>query len=138
MYDSENYLQARRKPNNEEVNPINSTLRNTFRTLIAVVAVIATSGLSIAQDQGQPESDVRTATVTQMQIAGSYVYLQVVEDGEEVWLATSPGFIKDINYGDVIEFLSDVEMQDFHSKALDRTFKSLWFVSQVRVKQDTP
>ena len=110
---------------------------NKIRTIIFLIAVIAFSGSAVAQETGEPGSNnIRTATVKEMQIAGSYVYLLVAEDGEETWLATSPGFIKDINYGDIVEFVGDVEMQDFHSKALDRTFKSLWFVGQIRVKQD--
>jgi hypothetical protein len=87
-----------------------------------------------AQEAQSPEDGIRTATVKEMQIAGSYVYLLVVEQGEEAWLATSPGFIKDIKYGDDIEFIGEVEMQDFHSKALDRTFESIWFVAKIRVK----
>ena len=108
----------------------------TFRTVVVLVVGLALSGLAIAQDTAQPESDFRTATVKEMQIAGSYVYLLVMEEDKEVWLATSPGFIKDISYGDVVEFYSEVEMQDFHSKGLDRTFSSLWFVSKIRVKED--
>jgi len=105
-------------------------------TIMLITAAFTLSGLSAAQEEQSPADNVRTATVKQMQIAGSYVYILVDEDGEEAWLATSPGFIKEITYGDVIEFVGDVEMQDFHSKALDRTFESLWFVGQIRVKQD--
>lgn len=105
-------------------------------TLMLFASALAFSGLLTAQEPQSPTNDIRTATVKEMQIAGSYVYLLVVEDGEEAWLATSPGFVKDIKYGDVIEFRGDVEMQDFHSKALDRTFASLWFVAQIRVVQD--
>ena len=105
-------------------------------TLMLISAACALSGFSAAQE-GQPlANDIHTATVKEMQIAGNYVYLLVVEDGEEAWLATSPEFIKDINYGDVIEYVGDVEMQDFHSKALDKTFETLVFVAQIRVKQD--
>ncbi len=90
----------------------------------------------MAQETQPPTEGVRTATVKEMQIAGSYVYLLVMEEDKEVWLATSPGFINDISYGDVIEFYSEVEMQDFHSKGLDRTFDAIWFISRIRVKPD--
>ena len=96
-------------------------MKKSIRKYVAPMLIVwafVLSGLTVAQETQLPVHPYRTATVTQMQIAGTYVYLQVVEDGEEVWLATSPGFIKDINYGDAIEFVSDVEMQDFHSKAL--------------------
>ena len=109
---------------------------NKIMALILIASAFAFPGLLTAQETETPENDVRTATVKEMQIAGSYVYLLVVEDGEEAWLATAPSFIKEVKYGDVIEFVGDVEMQDFHSNALDRTFESLWFVAQIRVKQD--
>ncbi len=104
-------------------------------THLLIVAALVLSGHAIAQEAASPEDGVRTATVKEMQIAGSYVYLLVDEQGEETWLATSPGFMKDISYGDVVEFYGEVEMQDFHSKGLNRTFESLWFISKIRVKQ---
>ncbi len=100
-----------------------------------IVAALVFSGHAIAQEASAPEDGVRTATIKEMQIAGSYVYILAIEDGKEVWLSTSPGFVKDINYGDVVEFFGEVEMQDFHSKGLDRTFESLWFVGQIRLKR---
>ncbi len=103
---------------------------------LLIITAFVVSGYSIAQETESSADGILTATVKEMQIAGSYVYLLVVEEGEEVWLATSPGFIKDIKYGDVVEFYSEVEMQDFHSKGLDKTFNSIWFISQIRVKQD--
>ncbi len=100
---------------------------------LLIITAFVVSGYSIAQETESSADGIRTATVKEMQIAGSYVYLLVDEQGEETWLATSPGFIKDISYGDVVEFFGEVEMQDFHSNGLDRTFESLWFVSKIRV-----
>ncbi len=104
-------------------------------THFLIVAALVFSGHAIAQEAASPEGGVRTATIKEMQIAGSYVYILAIEDGKEVWLSTSPGFVKDINYGDVVEFFGEVEMQNFHSKGLNRTFESLWFISKIRVKQ---
>ena len=39
-----------------------------------------------------------TATVKEMQIAGSYVYLLVDEQGEDVWLATAPKIINNMQF----------------------------------------
>jgi len=105
-------------------------------TLMLFIAAISFSGLSATQEAQEPVDGVRTATVKEMQTAGNYVYLLVVEEGEEAWLATAPGFVTDIKVEDVIEFLAEVEMQDFHSKALNKTFNALWFVSQIRIKKD--
>jgi hypothetical protein len=104
--------------------------------LMLSIAAFAFPVVLPAQEVEPTVDSTRTATVKEMQIAGSYVYILVVEEGEEVWLATAPGFIKNIGYGDVVEFQAEVEMQDFHSNGLDKTFASLWFVSRIRVKQD--
>jgi len=108
----------------------------TFRTVGIVLIGLAFAGTALAQDSQSPEEAVRTATVKEMQIAGSYVYLLVLEGDKEVWLATSPGIVMDISYGDVVEFYGEVEMQDFHSKGLDRTFDSIWFIGKIRVKEE--
>jgi len=107
-----------------------------FVTLVLVFTALVFSGLVTAQEAPSAVDGIRTATVKEMQIAGSYVYVLANEEGEEVWLATTPGFVKDISYGDTIEFLGEVEMQGFHSKGLGKTFNSIWFISQIRVKQD--
>lgn len=101
----------------------------------AIITVFVFASLTQAQEPQSPADGVRTASVKEMLIAGSYVYLLVIEEGEEVWLATAPGFVKDIGYGDVVEFVGELEMRDFHSNGLNRTFASLWFVSRIRVKQ---
>jgi len=105
-------------------------------TVAVLLASLAFSGPAMTQETAEPTDPVRTATIQEMQIAGSYVYLRVDESGEEVWLATTPGFIKGISYGDVVEFQAEVEMQEFHSKGLDRTFESIWFISRIRVKSE--
>jgi hypothetical protein len=60
--------------------------------------------------------------------AGSYTYLRLADP--DIWIATSPA---DIAVGDQVEYSGGMEMRDFHSKALDRTFESILFVPEVRV-----
>jgi hypothetical protein len=100
-----------------------------------IVAALVFSGHAIAQEAASSEDGVRTATVKIMLTAGSYVYLLVNEGVQEAWLATSPQFVEEIKEGDLVEFRGEVEMEDFHSKALNRTFESLWFVGQIRLKR---
>ncbi|MCW8844516.1 MAG: DNA-binding protein [Gammaproteobacteria bacterium] len=60
--------------------------------------------------------------------AGGYTYLRLADP--DVWIATSPA---DIAVGDEVEYSGGMEMRDFHSNALDRTFESILFVQEVRV-----
>lgn len=65
--------------------------------------------------------------------AGGYSYLRVDEKGNEYWIAIS---VSDIVIGEEIVFSKYMEMKDFRSEKLDRTFPSLLFVEDVRRKDD--
>jgi hypothetical protein len=68
--------------------------------------------------------------VTDIKIAGTYSYLQLDEQGEETWLATLK--LK-VSPGDEVEYLGGDIMENFYSKALDKTFESIRFVTRIRV-----
>jgi hypothetical protein len=67
-------------------------------------------------------------TVEQVQNAGGYTYLLVEEDGESYWIAVSKD---DFEAGDKLYFTSFVEMKDFKSKELDKTFDQILFVDWI-------
>lgn len=58
----------------------------------------------------------------------SYTYLNVKEDMAEKWVAVSK---QDVNAGDVYYYDNALEMNNFHSKEIDRTFDVIYFVSQI-------
>lgn len=59
-----------------------------------------------------------------------FTYLEVNQNGQTRWLAATTVAVKD---GDTIEFVVDSVVDNFTSKALKRTFKSLSFVNQTSV-----
>ncbi len=65
-----------------------------------------------------------TGTVAETMDAGGYVYIRL-EDG--VWIAANSFAVAK---GDKIQYDGAMEMNDFHSQSLDRTFESILFVSQ--------
>jgi len=67
-------------------------------------------------------------SVAEAIVAGGYTYLRLEEP--ERWIATSA---LEVFVGDQVEYSGGMEMRDFHSKALDRTFESIWFVEAVSV-----
>jgi len=76
-------------------------------------------------------------TATEVLIAGSYLYLKMDLQGEELWLATNPAYPgSKVETGEKLEFSGGVEMRDFKSKSLDRTFDRILFVTKIR-KFDT-
>jgi hypothetical protein len=66
--------------------------------------------------------------VTEVVQASSYSYLKVKENFSERWVAVSKAEIKP---GDVYYYDSALEMKEFHSKDLDRTFEVVYFVNQI-------
>jgi len=57
--------------------------------------------------------------------AGGYTYIKIMLDNQPLWAA---GPVTPVNIGDRISFSSDMPMNNFYSKTLQRNFKILYFV----------
>lgn len=78
-------------------------------------------------------NEPREVIVQKSEPAGNYTYLSVEDGNESYWIAVAgKGFEK----GETIYFKSFVEMNDFKSKELDRTFESILFVDQFSREPD--
>jgi hypothetical protein len=95
---------------------------------ISTIAYYLSALLFLAPAVSLAETGPVIGTVAESINAGSYTYLRL-EDPDR-WIATSP---LDVSKGDKVEYAGGMEMRDFHSKALDRTFESIWFVQNVSV-----
>ncbi len=91
----------------------------------AVIAVLLYAAAGHADDDA-----VHSGTVISAERAGSYTYLQIEEAGEQHWLATQP---LTAVVGDQVEYAGGDVMQAFTSKALNKTFESIRFVSRIHV-----
>lgn len=80
-------------------------------------------------DPNQP----REVIVEKSEPAGDYTYLSVNDGDESYWIAVSG---KDFEKGETIYFKSFLEMNDFKSKELDRTFESILFVNEFSREPD--
>ncbi|MBF0295640.1 MAG: hypothetical protein HQL96_10675 [Magnetococcales bacterium] len=70
----------------------------------------------------------QSGTVTEIQQAGTYTYVEVEADGKRWWLATNQTEVKT---GEVVHWFQSSLMANFHSKILNRTFPALLFVGAV-------
>lgn len=92
--------------------------------VIFIAAVLcATTGFAA-------DETIHKGTVTFAQNAGGYSYIKIKESGKEVWLAALP---MKVSVGDEIEYTGGDVMSNFQSKAMNRTFESIHFVSRVHV-----
>lgn len=60
--------------------------------------------------------------------ANSYSYLKVAEKGGEKWVAVSK---QEVAPGEVYYYEGSLQMNNFHSKDLDRTFDVIFFLNQI-------
>lgn len=88
----------------------------------------------VAEGNSPPASQPGTSTagiqgkVLQTMDSGGYTYVQLQAGGGEIWAA---GPIIAIKIGDEITAVGAMEMKNFHSMTLDRTFESLWFANKL-------
>lgn len=72
----------------------------------------------------------QTGTVKDVIDVGQYTYLEVTQGEQSRWLA---GPTAQVKKGDTVHFDNGLEMQNFHSNSLDRTFPSIFFVNRIVV-----
>ncbi len=102
------------------------------------------TGISILLSSCQSKTEQKTkasvpannhmAVVEEVLQAREYTYLRVTENDAEKWLATSKMQAKE---GDTFYYVSGLEMKDFESKDLKRTFGSIFFVNALSDKPIT-
>jgi len=94
-----------------------------FKSLILIFALLLNAPVMMAA-----ETVIEADTVAEAIESGGYVYLRLEE--KNTWLATTPFTV---SVGDQVEYVPGLEMKNFHSKALDRTFDTIFFVQKVRL-----
>ncbi|WP_127716407.1 hypothetical protein [Halobacteriovorax sp. HLS] len=107
------------------------------RTITALLFLLSLSALGfppgyatqVAKIKDDPKA-LFSGTVQEVKMTKTYTYVQVKNKNSSAWVATSP---TKVLKGDKVEFLKGQEMKDFHSKALDRKFPSIYFTSYIKV-----
>lgn len=77
--------------------------------------------------QGQ-KSVAHKVKVNEVLQTGAYTFLNVTEDQDEFWMAIGK---TDVKVGEVVYYEDAMEMKDFKSKELDRTFDRILFAEGV-------
>ncbi len=94
--------------------------------VITLMTIMVISCGNMQEEQQEKLPDGMHSTVVKEVIpADSYTYLNVEEKGKDYWIAVRA---MDVKPGEKVYFSKTMEMKDFHSKTLDRTFESILFV----------
>jgi hypothetical protein len=82
----------------------------------------------VQMQQGGAAAGMHTVTVQEVIQATSYTYLKVKEADSEFWMAVTK---RQIEAGVKISFAGGLEMKNFESKDLQRTFETIYFVGSI-------
>lgn len=97
--------------------------------LFSLVAVLVScqQGMRSAQETDQA-TDPFKAEVVEVIYTTSYTYLKVEKNGQEEWIAITR---QEMLPGDVVYYRDGLEMNNFESPELGRTFEKVYFVSEI-------
>lgn len=98
-----------------------------FVCSVAAVAFLFSTSVVYGADKAAAPGKV-SGTVVETMDAASYTYVQVDTGKEKIW-AAAPQFA--VKAGDKVSFAGGVPMENFQSKALNRTFKMVYFVGHI-------
>lgn len=96
-------------------------LSRTFAVRLTLVALFAS--LAAVANPGMAAADTITGEVMEFRDAGAYTYLKLRTAKGVVWAASSQAPVKK---GSLVTLHGAVEMVDFQSEALQRTFPAIW------------
>ena len=83
----------------------------------------------LKQEQVQnPEAVMHTVEVKDFINTSNYTYINVSENGSDYWIAVTK---MDVKKGETLYFTKSMEMKDFHSTELNKTFDSVLFVDGI-------
>ncbi len=108
-----------------------------MRNILYIVSLLLLIGFASCQENKQqkssetPANGEHKAMVEEVLQTNSYTYLKVNENGKQSWLATVK---QEIKTGTTVFYKADLEMNNFESKELNRTFQSIFFVSSIGKK----
>ncbi|MGB2864611.1 MAG: hypothetical protein WBC05_14895 [Sedimentisphaerales bacterium] len=82
----------------------------------------------VNMQQGGAAADLHTVVVQEVVQATSYTYLNVKEADSKFWIAITK---REIEVGAKISYAGGLEMNNFESKDLQRTFETVYFVDRI-------
>ncbi|MDO8927950.1 MAG: GW dipeptide domain-containing protein [Bacteroidota bacterium] len=106
-----------------------------MRSLFAILSILVVfSGcvrknkVPTAQNQSLANPSMHEVKVEEVIQASQYTYLKVSENGAENWIAVNR---QEAEKGEIYYYNKALEMNNFHSKELERDFETIFFVQEI-------
>lgn len=101
--------------------------------LFSIAAILLISACTPKQKTKEQNTGPHKVEVLEVLQANAYTYLNVNENRNQQWIAVPK---MEAHVGDIYYFDTFMEMNDFKSKDLDRTFESVYFIQEIRAEED--
>ncbi len=100
-----------------------------FLIVIVFVGAGCKTEEEVSEEQGSAiHTGMRTVKVLDKLDAPNYSYILVSENDNEFWIAVPT---MDVEKGEILYFSKSMEMKNFRSETLDKTFESVLFVDDI-------
>lgn len=112
-----------------------------MKSILALLSVVLLINLTACDSQTEKTSSDAssnfdfTGQVQEVIQTSNYTYCFVKENMNESWIAVSK---MEVSAGQTLYYNQGLEMNDFHSKELDRTFPSVFFVQKASTNPNDP
>lgn len=99
-------------------------MKRFLSLMIVVFAAVLLMGGQGTYSTSFAEDASLSGKVAETMDSGDYTYVLLEKDSEKTWVAVPK---MQVAKGQTISFRPGIEMIDFHSKTLNRTFKKIFF-----------
>jgi hypothetical protein len=106
-----------------------------MKSIKFILVLLVIIGLSACQKKEEPKapasnlpSGTHAVKVLDFINVPNYTYLQVSENGNEYWLAAPT---TKVEKGETVYYTQGMEMKNFHSQTINKTFDSIFFVQGI-------
>ena len=93
-----------------------------------LVLVLFMSCKNDPKTEMQNTTDIHKVTAQEVINVNEYTYVRVLEDGVENWIAAP---LTDIKVGETYYYGNAIQMQNFKSEELNKTFETVYFVQKI-------
>ena len=106
-------------------------MKTIIRTLL--IAILFLSCNDAKTKQTTNGDGIHKGVVQEVLHVKEYTYVRVLEDGQDKWLAAP---ITNVEQGGTYYFSKTMEMKNFESKELNKTFETIYFIEKLSATED--
>ena len=106
-----------------------------MKIVLNVLAILALflSCNNAKTSEATTESEIHKGVVQEVLNVKGYSYIRLLEDGQDIWLAAPS---TNVEKGGTYYYSKTMEMKNFESKELNKTFETVYFIEKISTSED--